>query len=236
LSVKKCTKCGEEWPASGRFFWRNRSQCRACSATTDRGKELALRDMRRPEDMRCCTKCGELWPATVQFFHGKQQHKSGLYPQCRICRARGWLGVEMAFMEMLGIELPKRCTRCWHTKPAQDFALRSNSAQGLRASWCKACFINNSCGWYKNNKVRYLSKYGLTEDGYQQLLEVQGGCCAICSSPDADSRGRALHVDHDHNTGKVRGLLCKNCNQALGLLADDSARLRKAASYLDTFT
>ena len=72
--------------------------------------------------------------------------------------------------------------------------------------------------------------YGLTPEVYNRMLEEQGGVCAICSQPEPRCQG--LSVDHDHNTGVVRGLLCSNCNTALGLFIDDPDRLARAATYL----
>lgn len=69
-------------------------------------------------------------------------------------------------------------------------------------------------------------KYGLDMDGYNALLMEQGGVCAICQKPGQ------LVVDHDHVTGKVRGLLHHNCNKALGMLQDNPSFLDNAASYL----
>ena len=93
--------------------------------------------------------------------------------------------------------------------------------------------------WRANNLERHndarrrsvlRSKYGLTPETYDALLETQAGACAICG---CKAGKRALHVDHDHRTGKVRGLLCNNCNRCLGLLKDDVAVLRSAVAYLE---
>ena len=76
----------------------------------------------------------------------------------------------------------------------------------------------------------YRSRLGLTLDDYERLLADQGGVCAICKRPP---KKRRLHVDHDHATGKVRGLLCFTCNRyVLGKYAT-SAKLRAAADYLE---
>lgn len=75
-------------------------------------------------------------------------------------------------------------------------------------------------------------KYGLKAGEYEARLQNQDGHCAICPATVADARGGALHVDHDHATGKVRGLLCGRCNNALGSFEDDSARFERAAAYL----
>lgn len=69
--------------------------------------------------------------------------------------------------------------------------------------------------------------YGLTRSELDALIEVQGGLCAICES------NPAVQVDHDHVTGKIRGVLCFTCNVALGQLKDDVALFRKAIDYLE---
>lgn len=75
--------------------------------------------------------------------------------------------------------------------------------------------------------------YGITPEEYAALLDRQLGRCAICRADSAGGRG-GWHVDHDHNTGKVRGLLCHSCNLGLGHLKDDPALLRAAMEYLAT--
>lgn len=79
----------------------------------------------------------------------------------------------------------------------------------------------------KREKRRYW-RYGLTTDQYESLLKKQDGKCAICLGKDA------RNIDHCHSTGKVRGLLCGNCNLALGLLKDNRDVLLRAISYLCT--
>ncbi len=76
-------------------------------------------------------------------------------------------------------------------------------------------------------------KYGLTVQGYNDLLEGQGGGCAICGSEEVRVKGRdKLFVDHDHATGRVRGLLCNSCNLGVAQFKDDPALLQKAICYL----
>ena len=76
----------------------------------------------------------------------------------------------------------------------------------------------------------WIKQYGLTPDAYQELLDSQGGVCAICEQPCGT--GQRLSVDHCHQDGHVRGLLCRNCNRALGLLQESPAIILRAASYL----
>jgi hypothetical protein len=75
------------------------------------------------------------------------------------------------------------------------------------------------------------TKYSMTLAEYNELLASQNGVCAICLGNE--TYGKAMPVDHDHTTGKVRGLLCHECNRALGIMKDDPALLRAAADYLE---
>lgn len=75
-----------------------------------------------------------------------------------------------------------------------------------------------------------LRKYGTSEAEYQQMFERQMGLCLICQKPENNIK---LAVDHDHATGEVRGLLCKRCNMAIGLLDDDPHIVTRAALYLN---
>ena len=77
----------------------------------------------------------------------------------------------------------------------------------------------------------YRRTYGITADEVDAMLDAQGGACAICgNTPD---RLASMHLDHDHAGGHLRGLLCLDCNQALGKFRDDPALLRAAAEYLE---
>jgi hypothetical protein len=89
--------------------------------------------------------------------------------------------------------------------------------------------------WSRNNPrtVRNLSLrklYGITIDDYEHMYRTQDGKCAICFE-----RFEKLDVDHNHQTTKVRALLCKSCNLALGLMKDNTLRLRSAATYLERY-
>ncbi len=77
----------------------------------------------------------------------------------------------------------------------------------------------------------------MTNEEFAAMLDAQGGVCAICGSDDPKSPGRgevgSFHVDHDHKTGVVRGLLCSLCNRMLGQSQDSPAVLRAGAAYLE---
>jgi hypothetical protein len=76
------------------------------------------------------------------------------------------------------------------------------------------------------------STYGLTIEQYDFILESQGNCCAICKTDTPNGKGR-FHVDHDHATNEVRGLLCHHCNLALGNFKDNVSTLLSAIEYLN---
>lgn len=78
--------------------------------------------------------------------------------------------------------------------------------------------------WYQ---LKFL--YGITKEQYQKAFKKQGGKCAVCGKKSH----YALVVDHDHSTGKFRGLLCRSCNVAIGNLGDDADGLRRALRYLE---
>ena len=75
--------------------------------------------------------------------------------------------------------------------------------------------------------------YGLSEERYAELLTAQDGRCAICQTDEWGGKHGVPHVDHDHATDEVRGLLCDACNNGLGRFADAPERLRAAAAYLE---
>lgn len=82
------------------------------------------------------------------------------------------------------------------------------------------------------HNMRLQLKVKFSYEDYLAMLERQGGVCAICHQPETEKRQRCLNVDHDHVTGKVRGLLCSNCNHALGQFDDNPETIRKAIAYL----
>ena len=88
----------------------------------------------------------------------------------------------------------------------------------------------------KRTKVYMLRRlYGLSFDDYNNMLTIQNNSCVICKTEES-KLPRKLSVDHDHNSGKIRGLLCAYCNRALGLFNDEPSRILKAIEYLGGFT
>ena len=88
---------------------------------------------------------------------------------------------------------------------------------------------------FKSRVYRYRVRYGITFVEYERLVDVQNGQCAICLTLNAKSgTTHPLYVDHNHQTGRVRGLLCYRCNAVLGWMQDDPILFRQAAQYLES--
>jgi hypothetical protein len=92
--------------------------------------------------------------------------------------------------------------------------------------------------WEKYRRAHLKHEYGLTKEQYDEMLLAQKGVCAICKQEETwkykSGRIASLSVDHCHTTGKIRGLLCRDCNQSLGKFKDDHNMLRAAYEYLST--
>jgi hypothetical protein len=82
----------------------------------------------------------------------------------------------------------------------------------------------------KQRDAYYRRTFGISADEFDALLASQGGGCAICGS--VPERAASFHLDHDHLTGAIRGILCLSCNQALGHFRDDPVVLQRAAEYV----
>jgi hypothetical protein len=153
----------------------------------------------------------------------------------------------------------KKCCRCKTEKSEECFVKDKNRKDGLHPS-CKECCKENKERFHKNNPY-YTSKmykkykeqgkyssdewdrkrrngklkrlYNITIEDYDRLLERQENKCAICGCDSTSSRvHNRFSVDHDHKTGEIRGLLCRNCNMSLGGFDDSIELLSRAIYYL----
>lgn len=156
----------------------------------------------------------------------------------------------------------KQCKVCQKELPDEKFGtsyhtLSDGVRKGYKDSTCMVCrrqkhlenpakrdvHRSGQSNWYKNNpdkaKNQRLKKYGITIDDYNFLREQQGFCCAICNRHEeqveqgmAVKTSHSLCIDHCHTTGKIRGLLCTNCNTLIGKSKDNIAVLESAIKYL----
>jgi len=138
----------------------------------------------------------------------------------------------------------KMCTVCKVAKPFEDFydgykAKKQRDVVNKKYphSRCKDCDHARVKVYHKNNRAKVTKQqlishrrreYGLTEEEYNNMVLSQNNLCAICNKPS----NKTLHIDHDHVTGRVRGLLCSNCNLGIGLLEEDLVVLNRAIEYL----
>lgn len=135
----------------------------------------------------------------------------------------------------------KACTKCDEEHPLDQFPPVVVRGRRYVGSWCRPCKLQQTREWRQANpghhrKYALRYRYGLTEAQYEEMVQAQGGVCAICRERPLTKRSGTptdrLHVDHDPATGQVRGLLCGNCNRGIGMLQHDPERLRAALSYL----
>lgn len=110
-------------------------------------------------------------------------------------------------------------------------AKRVADPEGVRAAARAQRAANPESVWRANRNQHLKTNHGITLSDYDAMLERQGGGCAICG--DTPPPGRSFHVDHNHETDRLRELLCERCNPGLGSFRDDPELLRAAADYLD---
>lgn len=140
----------------------------------------------------------------------------------------------------------KLCRTCKLEKPVDDFYVNRSKNNQL-SNQCKACAISYQKARYLENPDKVIAntkrwaqehlsqirdsklkrQYGISSTDYQQMYNSQNGCCAICKEAHD-----LLDVDHCHTSGKVRGLLCRNCNHGLGKFKDSVEFLQAAIQYL----
>jgi hypothetical protein len=135
----------------------------------------------------------------------------------------------------------RKCRRCAEYLDAGMFRIRPETGNSRQI--CRECETKSNVARYHGNpstksshrkaSYRYnLKKYGLTESDFDALRAAQSYECAICEIHETETRLGTLSVDHDRHTGTVRGLLCHNCNVALGHLQEQPVQFLRALDYL----
>ncbi len=161
--------------------------------------------------MRRCTKCGQKFPETSEYFRPDKRYKNGLTTWCRVC------------------------LRAANTKNKREHR-NSSEKNKVAARKYQKKYREANPDKYRSSQMK--SVYGITLEQYNKMFENQKGLCAICGLPETHKNMyglKGLSIDHNHNTNKVRGLLCNNCNLAIGQLKVDSfgiLNLQKATEYL----
>lgn len=135
----------------------------------------------------------------------------------------------------------KKCKVCKKTKLVRQFYAHASCKYGVRPE-CKEC--ENKVSKVRSRKYALAypekrrstvlkNKYGITFDQYRRMLGAQGNGCGICGSFNPGASKKYFSVDHNHKTGKTRGLLCHDCNAGLGMFKDDPISLKSAINYLE---
>ncbi len=159
--------------------------------------------------MKRCKKCGELKP--LEEFYRATGMRDGRRSECKAChqaKQKAWYDANRA----QAIAQVRR----WQQENKEHLhAYRKDYRQRRKVE----------------ERDAYLRRtFGITQADYDALLAAQGGGCAICGKKPGKI---SLHVDHDHETGEIRGLLCVGCNNALGQFRDDIGLLSRAREYVD---
>lgn len=137
------------------------------------------------------------------------------------------------------------CTKCKIEKPYHEFYYESKEQKPKRngySHWCKGCkkLASDEYRLKNINKKRTyntaynrLKKFGITVAQFDALLLSQDNSCAICKIKFQETNIGRPRLDHDHATGKIRALLCNNCNIGIGMFRDNPDVLREAAKYVE---
>ena len=121
--------------------------------------------------------------------------------------------------------LTKKCKDCEQVLPSSEFSEYKSEGRKWLASYCKQCVR------LRTRKSDLKKRYGLSVEDFEDMLEKQGNKCGICDQ--VLEGGRRTHIDHCHASGKIRKLLCPNCNTGIGKFKDDLGLLKKAIKYLE---
>ena len=128
------------------------------------------------------------------------------------------------------------CPRCKLDKPIEEFYKNKLRNHGKSTVYCKKCCSEKRkveySLYFKAFRNGYLKRtYGISNDDYDKILKKQNGGCGICGKICKDEK-KLFPVDHDHKTGKIRGILCNSCNNGIGRFHDDVNKLNNAVRYL----
>ncbi|MFF4469085.1 endonuclease VII domain-containing protein [Streptomyces sp. NPDC001599] len=175
------------------------------------------------ESGRRCSRCKDHKPRAA--FARNKAMRDGLQAYCRECAAAYHQERQVAKGRNVRprVEVPeghKLCRTCGEIKLHSEWTRNRTASDGL-ATLCKSCkAAQGRAGHLKR-------QYGITEADRDALIASQGGVCCICLAAPA------AHVDHCHETGRVRGVLCFSCNAALGQFKDRPDAIRRAAAYVE---
>lgn len=173
-----------------------------------------------------CKKCGEKFenrPLFYRHLHEKHVSSSPLLRKCTGCLEEKSKDNFQKSMNNKSFGLSPKCLECCHKRSKAIYENKKDHILAYARRHRKENKTMMRAGWLRR-------EYGITLAEYDSMLGQQNGVCAICENPKI---GKPMSVDHDHKTGKVRGLLCQGCNAFLGRIGDSVRIARKIISYLE---
>lgn len=211
--MKTCTKCAQVKPLDEYYRQANRpdgrrAECKSCSLARMVEKHPPKGAVVTRVDCRHCGRSFEYERTTGKIRY----YCSGE------CRYRAGEAAKLA-------RAPGSTRAC---------ACGSRDVARVGKAVCSACKkdTRDPAIAYAKERRRTLARYGLTQAAYDVILSAQNGRCAICYTETPGGRGETWHIDHCHETGMVRGLLCHQCNVGIGHMRDDPNLMVRAATYL----
>lgn len=223
-SAITCGHCRSKKDSSE--FYKGYSWCKECcrigsKARRARNKSL-LTESPPTQKPKTCSLCGICKHPSE--FSSSYSARDGLQSRCRSCQL-DYVRKKQSENRKRNARNPsvpenKKCGRCRIVKPGTQFHRNRTTKDGLNG-FCKRCQLF----------VERLRKYGITKEQYEQLIAKQNGRCAICGEQETERS--VLCIDHCHDNGHIRGLLCDNCNTAIGMMKNDPRRCVSAARYLE---
>lgn len=171
-------------------------------------------------ETKVCSKCGVEKP--LSDFYKQANGKYGRHSWCKECYREHQNNSSISYPPKT--EGAKVCTRCGVEYPIAFFNKSKRSKDG-RSSYCK------DCTHVITIKSQLQRRYNITLEEYNAMLKSQDYKCAICEKPLVRTQSKSC-VDHNHQTGEVRGILCFQCNTAAGLVNEDILTLRRMIDYL----
>lgn len=230
MNTKKCRECQKVLPLSnfyevGGKIIGTRGICKECYNRKRRETK------HRPQSIltKQCSQCKKHKP--VEEFFKDKRIKDGYKSMCKDCYKINQRRYRKNNIHPPINEGVKVCAGCGIEKLRTEFHNDKGNKDG-KGSWCKSCEAKRAKRRTKATRVREkLAKYDMTEEEYMNMKQRQDNKCAICGNTILEN-GTELTIDHDHNTGRVRGLLCFSCNIGIGMFKDSPYLLQQAISYL----
>lgn len=174
---------------------------------------------------RTCKQCGLTRPLTDFYKHPKGS--LGRRARCKDCEKARTAEYREANRDKVRAAVAKWRVENYDRHREMTEAWKKANPERVRQHARTSAKRNSE----RRRNYRMLKVYGISIEQYEEMERRQCGLCAICERPPRE--GRRLAIDHCHSSGRVRDLLCEDCNRALGMFGEDSARMESAIAYVE---